>query len=175
MDAAYSREELHRVRAAREANPGQPGQQLSIVEGVPADTPMDDGMVLGFWNGKRYLSWEKWHATAPIATDSPTAPALPVDAGCVAAVCGGTKVWIVRDGDRWRIHAGSRGMAGRRRDFATPFLAHAVRTAEQWYGTADGQWQEERKRDARNPDDDDKAADPNLHGKDGEPLLTESA
>lgn len=174
MGQGYSREELRRVRAAREANAGHPKQQLPLLEQVPADAPMDDGIVIGFWNGERFVSWEKWRATAPIVVEQPAEPTLPPDASCLMADCSGTKVWLVKDGDRWLMYAGSRKAAGRRRDFASPFLEHAIRTAEQWYGVAAGNWREEKKRDARSSDEDGAAADPHVHGKDGPPLLARS-
>jgi hypothetical protein len=70
---------------------------------------------------------------------------IPAGADCVAAYCGGTRVWLVRDGERWLMYTGSRKAAGRRRDFASPFLAHAMRTAEEWYGAPDGGWRAEKK------------------------------
>ena len=145
MGAGYSREELRRVRAAREAAAAGPAHQLTLLEQIPADAPMDDGIVIGFWNGERFVSWQKWRATAPITVEQPTTPRLPPDARCLTADCGGTKVWLVKNGDRWLMYAGSRSAAGRRRDFASPFLEHAIRTAEQWYGVPSGDWREEGK------------------------------
>ena len=63
---------------------------------------------------------------------------FPSDARCVTATCGTTPVWIVRDGDRWLMFAGTR--TSRRRDFASPFRNHAERTAEAWYGQAGNGW-----------------------------------
>jgi hypothetical protein len=110
---------------------------------IPADAEIDNGIVIGFWNGERFVSWEKWLATAPIAREE-SSPALPEDARLVSAVCGKTRVWLARDGDRWLMYAGTRH--SRRKDFASPYLAHAVRTAEAWYGLADGGWRMERER-----------------------------
>lgn len=167
MGAVYSREELRRVREAREA---KPGQQLRLLEQVPADAPMDAGVVIGFWNGERFVSWQQWRASEPMVADQlPDPSASP---NCVTADCGGTRIWLVRDGDRWLMYAGSRKAAGRRRDFASPFLDHAKRTAEQWYGVAGCEWREERKPDARTSDEDFEADDPHVHGEDGAPLLT---
>ena len=174
MGEVYSREELRRVRAARETNAALPRQQLSLLEQVPPDAPMDDGIVIGFWNGERFVSWEKWRATAPIVVERPAEPSLPSNANCLTADCGDTKVWLVRDGDRWLMYAGSRKAAGKRRDFASPFLEHAIQTAEQWYGAANGRWREERKRDARHSDEDGEDADPHVHGEKSAPLLAPS-
>ena len=68
---------------------------------------------------------------------------FPPDAACLAANCGGTRVWLVRDRDRWLMFAGSRTDGGRRKDFASPFLEHAIRTAECWYGAPTTSWRVE--------------------------------
>ena len=72
-----------------------------------------------------------------------TRPSVPTDAVCVSADCGGTRVWLVRDGNRWLMFAGSRAAGGRRKDFASPFLEHAMRTAEFWYGASRTGWRAE--------------------------------
>jgi len=110
---------------------------------IPADAEMDEGIVLGCWNGERFVSWDKWLATAPIAREE-SEPALPEDARLVSAVCGQTRVWLTRDCDRWLMFAGTQ--KSRRRDFASPFLEHAIRTAEARYGPAAGGWQVEQER-----------------------------
>jgi hypothetical protein len=53
------------------------------------------------------------------------------------------RVWLVRDGDRWQMFVSSRGPAGRRRDFASPYLEHTIRTAETWYGAPASGWRAE--------------------------------
>lgn len=124
----------------------QPKQGTSVeltLADIPADAEMDAGLVIGFWNGERFVAWEKWLATAPIIREE-SKPALPEDARLVTAVCGQMRVWLARDGDRWLMYAGSRH--SRRKDFASPYLAHAVRTAEAWYGPAVGGWQVEHGR-----------------------------
>ena len=130
----YSREALRQFRDQRAAA-GQ--RQLSLLEQVPPDAPSDDAP-LTVWNGDRFVTWQKWLATAPITVEPSVEPSLPVDADCVTAICGGTKVWLVREGDRWLMYAGARRAAGKRRDFASPSQEHAIRTAEQWYGAASG-------------------------------------
>lgn len=106
---------------------------------IPADAEMDDDIVIGYWNGERFVSWEKWLATAPIERDPlPQAPAISSNERCMKATCGSTRVWLVRDGERWLMFAGTR--SSRRRDFASPVLSHAQRTAEAWYGPTKG-WQ----------------------------------
>jgi hypothetical protein len=139
---AYSLAAWRKYREERE-QPKQGTSVESTLADIPTDAEMDEGIVIGFWNGERFVSWEKWLATAPIIRKE-SKPALPDDARLVTAVCGNTRVWLVRDGDRWLMYAGSRH--SRRRDFASPYLAHAVRTAEAWYGPAAGGWQVERER-----------------------------
>jgi len=138
----YSRAALRRYREEREAR-GGPERPASLLAEVPPDAPMDDGLVVGVWNGERFVAWEKWLATAPVVVEPNGAkPALPRNAEGVTAECGGTRIWLVRDGDRWLMFAGTR--KNRRKDFASPFLEHAQRTAEAWYGPAQEGWHAER-------------------------------
>jgi hypothetical protein len=133
----YSLNAWRRLKEGRDnSSPKRPAQCLAD---VPTDAEMDDGIVLGCWNGERFVSWEKWLATAPIERDPQQAPSpVLADAKCLSATCGNTRVWLVRDGDRWQMFAGTR--TARRRDFASPFLSHAQRTAEVWYGAAEEGW-----------------------------------
>ncbi len=139
---AYSLAAWRKYREERE-QPKQGTSVESTLADIPADAEMDAGLVIGFWNGERFVAWEKWLATAPIAREE-SSPAIPEDARLVSALCGKTRVWLARDGDRWLMYAGSR--QSRRRDFASPYLAHAVRTAEAWYGPAASGWQVEHRR-----------------------------
>lgn len=139
---AYSLAAWRKYREQQQQPKQETTAGLTLAD-IPADAEMDEGIVIGFWNGERFVAWEKWLATAPIIRKE-SKPALPDDARLVTAVCGNTRVWLVRDGDRWLMYAGSRH--SRRRDFASPYLAHAVRTAEAWYGPAVGGWQMERER-----------------------------
>ena len=106
---------------------------------------MDDA-TLTVWDGERFVAHDKWLATVPIVHEDPpgdgSAAAIHGDTGCVVADCGGTRVWLVREGERWMMFRGSRKAGGRRRDFASPFLAHAIRTAEQWYGAPSAGWRD---------------------------------
>jgi hypothetical protein len=133
----YSLAAWRKYREERE-HPKQEQPSQGTLADVPADAEMDEGIVIGFWNGEQFVSWQKWVATTPLL-QTESAPALPEDARLVTAVCGQTRVWLARDGDRWLMYAGSRH--SRRRDFASPYLAHAVRTAEAWYGPAASGWQ----------------------------------
>jgi len=144
----YSLEALRRYREERKA----PKREPSILEQVPPDAPADDA-VLTVWNGERFVAWEKWLATAPVVIEDRAAgPVIPADAECVSAACGGTRVWLARDGDRWLMFAGSR--KSRRKDFASPFLEHAIRTAEAWYGAPAAGWQQvEKMRNGKHNDE----------------------
>jgi hypothetical protein len=139
---AYSLAAWRKYRAEQEQPKQETPAGLTLAD-IPADAEMDAGIVIGFWNGERFVAWEKWLATAPILREKST-PALPEDARLVTAVCANTRVWLARDGDRWLMYAGSR--QARRKDFASPFLAHAQRTAEAWYGPASSGWQVEHER-----------------------------
>ncbi len=147
----YGREALRRLRE-RQAARKQPALQTSLLDEIPADAPMDDA-TLTVWNGERFVAYDKWLATAPIVRVDEHAEgaegAIPANATCVAGECGGVRVWLVRDGERWLMYVGSRKPSGRRRDFATPYLAHAIRTAEQWYGASRSGWRAEKKSDGR--------------------------
>ena len=142
MSVAYGREALRLLRE-KQANPQQE-HQPSLLDQIPPDAPMDDATVT-VWNGERFVAYEKWLATAPIVREArpEDKSAIPADAECVVGECGGVKIWLVKDGQRWLMYAGARKAGGRRRDFASPFLAHAIRTAEQWYGLAADGWRAE--------------------------------
>jgi hypothetical protein len=145
----YGRDALRLLRE-RQANP-EPQHHASLLDQIPADAPMDDA-TLTVWDGERFVAYDRWLATAPIAREAKpqdAKPAIPADATCMAGECGGTRVWLVKDGERWLMFVGSRKANGRRRDFATPYVEHAIRTAEEWYGAAGGGWRAEKGRDGR--------------------------
>ena len=64
-----------------------------------------DNATVTVWTGERFVARDKWLATAPIIREDPpgngTAAAIPGNIGCVVADCGGTRVWLVREGERW--------------------------------------------------------------------------
>jgi hypothetical protein len=62
--SAYSLEALRKL-LARRAGPIERPRTPTLAD-IPPDAEMDEGTILGFWNGKRFVSWEKWRATAPI-------------------------------------------------------------------------------------------------------------
>ena len=135
----YGREALRRFREQQQ----KPAEEPSDKTTPPPAAPMDDA-TLSVWNGERFVAYEKWLATAPLAIDEVQKPsAFPPGVNCVAGTCGGIRIWVVRDGDRWLIFASTRSAGGRRRDFASPFLSHAIRTAEEWNGVPAGGWREE--------------------------------
>jgi hypothetical protein len=144
----YGREALRRLREkqAQAVGPVEhpDGKIHARIDDVPPDAPMDDA-TLTAWNGERFVAYETWLATAPLVREEKRLedkPAIPADADCVTGECGGTRVWLVKEGARWLMWVGSR-TGGRRRDFATPYLGHAIRTAELWYGAPGGGWRAE--------------------------------
>lgn len=148
--STYGREALRLMRESKQqarTGPQQPLQERSsVLDGIPPDAPMDDA-TLTVWNGNRFVAYEKWLATAPIVREEKRPdhgiPFLPANTTCVTGECGGSRVFLVKDGERWLMYVGSRKAGGRRRDFASPFLGHAIRTAEQWYGAATSGWRAE--------------------------------
>ncbi len=142
----YGREALRQFREQQ----GRPSEQRqpSLLDEIPADAPRDN-VTLTVWNGERWAAWKNWIATAPLARDEvphSSAPAIPADARCVAATCGATHVWLIRDGERWLMYVGSKKAVNRRTDFASPHRDHAIRTAELWYGAPAAGWRAEAKR-----------------------------
>lgn len=162
MSGFYSRAALREARQERQARiPGHP-RPVTLAE-VPDDAPYEDPeAVLHVWLDDKFVPYAKWLARSPISVGSAAThnSSIPTDATCAVGDCT-LRIWLVRDGDRWLMFAGSRGSAGRRRDFASPFLGHAIRTAEFWYGAPTNGWRAESKRNGS----DGKAA--NLHPQDG--------
>lgn len=33
---------------------------------IPPDAPMEEGIVIGCWSGRAFVSWEKWLAAQPL-------------------------------------------------------------------------------------------------------------
>lgn len=137
---AYSLDAWRQFRARRESppEPVAPPRSVTLAD-IPADAEMDDDIVIGFWNGERFVSWEKWIVTAPIHLEPTPLTAVHGNAAVYRALCGTTPVWLRRDGHRWLMFAGTQ--KSRRRDFASPFLEHTIRTAEDWYGPPAEGWQ----------------------------------
>lgn len=149
----YGREALRRMREQQERAVQEPESQPSLLEMVSPDAPTDEATVT-VWNGDRFVAYDKWLATAPVAIEEPVQVGVcTMFAGATYVVgdCGATRVWLVKDGGRWLMYVGSRKASARRRDFATPYLGHAIRTTEQWYGAADGGWRAEKGCDGKGP------------------------
>lgn len=137
--STYGREALRRFREQQQKPANEPSGKIA----PPPGAPMDDA-TLTVWTGERFVAYEKWLATAPLAIDEvQKSSTIPPGLNCVTGACGGIQIWVVRDGDRWLMFAGSRKPGGRRKDFASPFLTHAICTAELWYSVPGGGWREE--------------------------------
>jgi hypothetical protein len=125
-EPAYSLEAWRRLRAQRELpRPAEPKPEASEPRTIP---------------------WQQWFATTPLEIDQEALKARARQddsANIYVANCGGTTVWLVRQGPRWLMFAGSRRPDSRRRDFASPSLEHSKRTAEAWYGPAPDGWHAE--------------------------------
>ena len=146
MTGFYSRAAMREAREARASRVADSQPRPLSLSDVPADAEYEDeSAVLHVWADDKFVPYAIWLASAPISVESiaTSETALPGDAKCLVAECNGTRVWLVRDGDRWLMHAGSRGAGGRRKDFASPFLGHAIRTAEFWYGAPARGWRAE--------------------------------
>ena len=48
-----------------EATTGSPDEPLTF-DDIPPDAPMEDGIVLGCWDGEAFVSWKKWLASQPV-------------------------------------------------------------------------------------------------------------
>ena len=148
MNGFYSRAAMREARPEREAGNTVSARLVTLAD-VPADAPYEDAdALLHVWVDDKFIPYAKWVASRPGSVESVAVEQTPIpaDATCVTGTCGGTLVWLVRDGDRWLMHVGSRKASGRRRDFASPFLGHAIRTAEFWYGAPVNGWRAEGKR-----------------------------
>ncbi len=77
MSGFYSVEGWNLDREARERQrEGQ--EQGSLLAQVPADAPYDDpDAVLHVWTGQKWISYEKWRATAPIQIEKAPLPIAP--------------------------------------------------------------------------------------------------
>ena len=141
MSGFYSREGMRQAREDRQAHKDGPPRPVTLAD-VPADAEYEDETAtLHVWVDNKFVPYAKWLGSAPISVESVPSTSVPIpkDATCLVGDCA-LRIWLVRDGDRWLMFAGSRGPAGRRRDFASPFLGHTIRTAEFWYGSPAKGW-----------------------------------
>jgi hypothetical protein len=101
---------------------------------IPPDVEMDDATIT-FWNGEKFEDIANW---PPYTLIEPCTPRIDPASIRVTALCGTTTVELRRDGSRWLMWVGT--PPRRRKDFATPFVEHAQRTAVFWYGEARSGW-----------------------------------
>jgi hypothetical protein len=140
MGAMYGSDALRRLREQQEGHIAVPECQPSSLDQILPDAPMDDA-ALTVWNGERFVAYDSWLATAPILCDEePAKPKYPTETDCIVAECGSTRIRLLKDGERWLMSTRAGKAWRRRKDFASPFLDHAVRTAEQWYGAPAAGW-----------------------------------
>lgn len=66
-EPVYGREALRKFRE-QQASAQLPQSQLSLLEEIPLDAPMDDATIT-VWNGERWIAYDKWLAVRPVATE----------------------------------------------------------------------------------------------------------
>jgi len=67
--AAYSLEALREYRRRKADARTDAIKAPLTMKDIPPDAPMEEGIVLGCWNGEAFVSWEKWLATAPLSVE----------------------------------------------------------------------------------------------------------
>lgn len=67
----YGREALRHLRERQAQGSGKPESQSSLLEGISPDAPMDDAAIT-VWDGERFVSYDKWLATAPLIVEERT-------------------------------------------------------------------------------------------------------
>ena len=60
--APYS---LATLREYRKQQAGRPAPKAVRLADIPPDASMEEGIVIGCWNGRAFVSWEKWLASQP--------------------------------------------------------------------------------------------------------------
>ena len=60
--APYSLAALREYRRRKEQGKATP--PLTLAD-IPPDAPMEEGIVMGCWNGEAFVSWERWLASQP--------------------------------------------------------------------------------------------------------------
>lgn len=135
-EPAYSLEQLRRLRQ-RQQQSSDPNLDSSDI----SETATDRETSPSIFDGKRYTPEEWiWNHINVVPVEPKPDEKCPVH----WADCGATRVWIVKDGSRWLMYVGSRQPDSRRTDFASPFLNHAIETAEYWYGLPRDGWHVEK-------------------------------
>ena len=64
--AAYSLEALREYRRRKAEASTVVARAPLTLKDIPPDAPMEEGIVLGCWNGEAFVSWEKWLAAQPV-------------------------------------------------------------------------------------------------------------
>lgn len=152
--AVYGREALRRLRDQQARRTGELCGTESPMAEVPVNAEYESpDDVLHAWDGQKWIPWRKWQAAAAIASDEPGLETgchvANADTGCVAGSCDGARIVLAKEGERWLIYVGEIRVSNRRKDFASPFLAHAVRTAEAWCGVPAAGWHAEVRPDGK--------------------------
>ncbi|MBM3744575.1 MAG: hypothetical protein FJW34_02115 [Acidobacteria bacterium] len=72
---------LEALREYRLKQAGKPAPAPARLADIPPDAPMEEGIVIGCWNGEAFVSWEKWvlsqsveafhRAPAQVSSESP--------------------------------------------------------------------------------------------------------
>jgi hypothetical protein len=91
------------------------------------------------------LRYVRWFRTEQEALDAyrpkPPVPPEPEPVACIADFSAGIQVELRTDGGhRWLMWELRDGGRIRRKDFASPFLDHAKRTAAHWLGEPTSDW-----------------------------------
>ena len=145
MGDIYGSDALRRLREQQTAHVTAPDCQTSLLDQIPPGAAMDDA-TLTVWNGERFVAYDSWLATATIQCDEgPAKPDYPTDSDCIVSLCGSTRIRLTKDGERWLMSTRPHKAWRRSNDFASPFLDHAIRTAEQWYGAPAAGWRSEER------------------------------
>lgn len=126
----YSRRNLDHVR--RHETAASPAESVAVDWAAELDRPT--------------MTWDEAviGSLRDHLAQNPPQPVPPEPTETVAT-CGTTKVWLVREAERWEMYAGNR-KRGRRTDFASPWLRHAIETAEDWYGPAPRGWSHQQQK-----------------------------
>ncbi len=137
-----------RERDAQRAPLGSEERPARSAPEVPADAEIEEPWrTVHAWGGERFLPYDRWLPTAVCAITEPAAPTIHAAEDNIVGDCGDVRVMLVEDHGRWLmfVKTGKRKRATRRKDFASPFLAHAIQTAQAWYGVPSGGWRAEKK------------------------------
>jgi hypothetical protein len=54
------------LREHRKHQAGRPAADEIRLSDIPPDASMEEGIVLGCWDGEAFVSWEKWLLSRPV-------------------------------------------------------------------------------------------------------------